>query len=891
MDQKSPHEHHHARVEDARAHWVQAQSFLWLTDIEAASELRLYHFVDAGLEFLTPKLLAETDWVAMQPASVDPGLFSDNPHFQEFSGLSVDLKPSQTKALLKEQLIAVALDSEGGLLDVTQVQIARVLDDIYTGGDAGADQASLGVNYHGDQLTASVWAPTAKALSIKIFDRDKTLLSSHPMHWDEVTGVWSYTGTKADLDRRFYRYEITVYHPRTQAIETLETTDPYSVGLSSNGRHTQFVNLDDPDLKPKGWDKHRVPKLVEPQDAVIYETHIRDFSVLDESTSPANRGKYLAFTESKSRPVQHLKKLKQAGLTHVHLLPANDIATIKETPQERVDITDTVGRLCEMHPEAPVCGVEDEQTTLLDVLQSYAPGTPDAQALVESMRALDGFNWGYDPRHYAAPEGSYATDSDGPARIYEMRAMNQALHKMGLRVALDVVFNHTVASGLAEDSVLDKLVPGYYHRLSEDSGEMESSTCCENTATEHKMMAKLMSDSLVIFAGQFGFDAFRFDLMGHIPRFAILEAREAVRAVDPDTYFYGEGWNFGEVVDNRRFDQASQLNMGGTGVGTYSDRLRDAVRSGALFVPEGSVNEQDVIRIGLAGNIKTHEFVTANDHLVSGNDYIWNGQCAGYADNPVDTINYVSKHDNETLWDKLQFNLPADWSAEQRVRVHSQALAMPLLSQGIPFVHMGSDMLRSKSMDRNSYDSGDWFNRVDFTLQSNNWNVGLPRAGDNEPNWPVIGEISANPNIPVDASQIEFASQVFREFLQIRSSSRLFRLTEGEQVCQRVKFHNTGSDQVHGLIVMSLDDGQGLPDLDPKHDALVVVINATDSDQSYFIDSADGFELHPVQRQSVDPALKQAGFEAGHFKVPSRTTAVFVKPQQRKQGAGLHEAS
>ena len=887
MNQQSAHEHHPARVEDARAHWVQAHSFLWLTDIEAASEFRLYHAVDAGLEFLTPELLAEADWVPMQPASVDPGLFSDNPHFQEFSGLSVDLKPDQIKALLKEQLVAVALDGEGGLLDVTQVQTARVLDDIYTGGGKGAEQAKLGVSYRGNKVTASVWAPTARALNLKIFDRDKRLLDTQPMRPDKATGIWSYTGTKADLDRRFYRYEITVYHPHTQAIETLESTDPYSVSLSSNGRHTQFVNLDDPDLKPKGWDKHPVPELAAPEDAVVYETHIRDFSILDKSTSPANRGKYLAFTESKSRPVRHLQKLQKAGLTHVHLLPANDIATIKETPQERVDVTDTVGRLCDMHPEAPVCGVENKKTKLINVLRRYTPGTPDAQALVESMRALDGFNWGYDPRHYAAPEGSYATDPDGPARIYEMRAMNQALHKIGLRVALDVVFNHTMASGLAENSVLDKLVPGYYHRLSEDSGEMESSTCCENTATEHKMMAKLMNDSLVIFARQFGFDAFRFDLMGHIPRSAILEAREAVRAVDPDTYFYGEGWNFGEVVDNRRFGQASQLNMGGTGVGTYSDRLRDAVRSGALFVPKGSLNEQDVIRIGLAGNIKIHEFVTANDHLVSGENYIWNGQPAGYADNPADTINYVCKHDNETLWDKLQYSLPTDWSAEQRVRAHIQALAMPLLSQGIPFVQLGSDMLRSKSMDRNSYDSGDWFNRVDFTLQSNNWNLGLPRAGDNEPNWPVIGEISANPNIPVDARQIEFASQVFREFLQIRSSSCLFRLTEGEQVRERIKFHNTGSGQVQGLIVMSLNDGEGLPDLDPKHDALVVVINASESEQSYFIEGADSFELHPVQRSSVDPALEQAGFDEGHFTVPSRTTAVFVKPQKGKQGPGF----
>jgi len=689
------------------------------------------------------------------------------------------------------------------------------------------------------------------------------------------------------VDRRFYRYELQVFHPRTEKIETLESTDPYSVSLSSNGRYTQFVDLEDADLKPAGWDEHTVPGLAELEDAVIYETQIRDFSILDESTSPEHRGKYLAFTESDSRPVQHLQQLQQAGLTHVHLLPANDIASIKETPEERVDITDTVGRLCELNAEAPVCGVENEQDTLLEVLEGYTPGTTDAQALIESMRGLDGFNWGYDPHHFAAPEGSYASDPDGVARIYEMRAMNQALHEMGLRTVLDVVYNHTASSGLYDNSVLDKVVPGYYHRLNEASGQIENSTCCENTATEHRMMAKLMSDSLVIFAEQFGFDAFRFDLMGHIPSSAILESREAVRAVDPDTYFYGEGWNFGEVVNNRRFHQAAQLNMGGTEVGTFSDRQRDAVRTAALFNQGGSLIEQDTVRIGLAGNIKDYEFVTAGGDFIRSYDYRWNGQPAGYAEDPADTVNYVSKHDNETLWDQLQFNLPGHWSAEQRVRAHNQALAMPLLSQGIPFVHLGSDLLRSKSMDRNSFDSGDWFNRVDFTFQDNNWNVGLPRAEDNQNNWPAISNVSANLNIEVDASQIEFASEVFREFLQIRTSSRLFRLTQGEQVQQRLKFHNTGSGQLQGVIVMSLDDGLGLTDLDPERDAIVVMINGTDSHQSYFIDGASRFELHPVQRSSLDSRLAQAGFNAGSFEVPARTTAVFVKPQQGEQGFGL----
>ena len=199
--------------------------------------------------------------------------------------------------------------------------------------------------------------------------------------------------------------------------------------------------------------------------------------LLDESTSEENRGKYMAFTESNSAPVQHLQSLQNAGLTHFHMLPANDIATIREDDASRVDITDTVGKLCSVNAQAPVCGIENDSATLLEVLQSYSPSTTDAQALVESMRAYDGFNWGYDPHHFAAPEGSYATDPEGEARIVEMRAMNQALHEMGLRVVLDVVYNHTASSGLFDNSVLDKVVPGYYQRLNEISVFLVDECC------------------------------------------------------------------------------------------------------------------------------------------------------------------------------------------------------------------------------------------------------------------------------------------------------------------------------------------------------------------------------------------------------------------------------
>jgi pullulanase len=872
-------------VDGAKAHWIDTNTLVWLTTGNAA-EYRLYTSADASLSNVNDETLAEASFTPLTMAIVDPAVYAQDPQLNGFSGFTMNISREQAKQWATQQLLAVALDTQGELVEATRVQLPRLLDNLYTSAAEDADEAQLGVTYNNDTITANLWAPTAQAVNIAVFNSNKQALSNHAMTLDATTGIWSYSGTKADLDRQFYRYDVTVYHPLTEQIEQLTTTDPYSVSLATNGRYSQFVSLQDADLKPANWDDHVVPTIIDPEDAVIYEGHIRDFSILDQSTSVAHRGKYMAFTELNSAPMQHLQGLQQAGLTHFHLLPANDIASIQEDTSQRVDVTDTVAKLCQLNNTAPVCGVENNQSTLLQVLESYDPATTDAQALVESMRAFDGFNWGYDPQHFAAPEGSYATDADGVSRILEMRAMNQSLHQIGLRVILDVVYNHAASSGLYDNSVLDKVVPGYYHRLNETSGQIENSTCCENTATEHKMMAKLMNDSLVSFAEHFGFDGFRFDLMGHIPKQAIVNAREAVRAVDADTYFYGEGWNFGEVANNRRFEQASQLNMAGSEIGTYSDRQREAVRDGAMFTG-GSISEQDVIRVGLVGNVGSYQFVAASDTYLSTYDYQWNGQPAGYSEDPADTVNYISKHDNETLWDKLQYALPAELGIQDRVRIQNVALSIPLLSQGIPFLHMGSDLIRSKSMDRNTYDAGDWFNRVDFTQASNNWNIGLPLAQNNQNNWGNISPISANANTDFTATDVQLSASLFKEYLQIRSASKLFRLNSAEDIAQRIKFYNTGSQQVQGLIVMSLDDGIGLADLDSNNDAIVVIINGSASTQSVNVNNANAFVLHQSQQQSADTRVQTATFNSGIFTVPALTTAVFVKPQDGSQGYGL----
>jgi pullulanase-type alpha-1,6-glucosidase len=538
-----------------------------------------------------------------------------------------------------------------------------------------------------------------------------------------------------------------------------------------------------------------------------------------------------------------------------------------------------------------------------------------------ALQELDAFNWGYDPFHYTTPEGSYSTDPDGSARIREFREMVAALNQMGLRVVMDVVYNHTNASGQEPKSVLDRVVPGYYHRL-DDKGAVTTSTCCQNTATEHNMMEKLMIDSLLTWATQYKVDGFRFDLMGHHMKRNMEKVRQTLDGLTPAEdgvdgqaiYVYGEGWNFGEVADGARGENATQLNMGGTGIGTFSDRLRDAVRgigpfdtgqglldkqgfaNGSYYDSKASVPgtpeeqlarlllQSDQIRVGMAGNLAGYEFIDRNGNLVTGAQIDYNGQPAGYTEDPQEDITYVSAHDNQTLFDINVYAAPQATSLMDRVRMQIIGLSTVLLGQGVPFSHAGSDILRSKSLDRDSFNSGDWFNKLDFTYQSNNFGVGLPVANRNEADWPVMQPLLADPNLVPGPSDIEFSTALYQELLQMRYSSLLFRLRTAAEIQERVAFANTGPNQLPGLIVMSLYDLVE-PDLDRGQELIVVLINANDAAQSIAIPDLAGKDLvlHLVQFNSVDEVVKQAAFdsETGTFSVPGRTTAVFVySPQE-----------
>ncbi|MDX2321434.1 MAG: DUF3372 domain-containing protein, partial [Moritella sp.] len=843
-------------IEGFKAHWIDANTFVWNPDFDIVSTVKLHHAVEAGIAAdVENNDMVSGTVVELVEATLTEEQMAAAPLVADWPAFIGDWTVAEAKAIAKNQLVLVGYNTDGETAAATNVQADLVLDDLYTKGEMDADEATLGLVYEDGGVLVSLWSPTAQNVTLNVYDATKAMTNSFAMTEDPMTGIWSYQGD-ASLDRQFYRFELSIYHHQNKAIEVIQSTDPYSVSLSTNGEYSQFVNLNDIDLQPEGWEGHQVMTIENYEDAVIYEGHIRDFSARDESTSVANRGKFLAFTEVDSMPMQHLQTLVENGLTHFHMLPANDIATINEDPEMLVDMTDTVGDLCALNADAPVCGVEDESATLQSVFEGYSSYTNETAQLTEAMRGYDSFNWGYDPKHFNAPDGIYASNPDGVTRIIEMRSMIKALHDTGLRVVLDVVYNHTNSAGLWDNSVLDKTVPGYYHSRDIETGAVLNSTCCSDTALEHRMMDKLMVDSLKQWTAQYQFDGFRFDIMSQGSKAQMLAARESVQAIDPDNHFYGEGW----YKDSRGFERADQENMAGTEMATYNDRIRDGIRNATLFNNDASSDypfeQQDIVKLGMAGTLTDYVLKNFNGTDAAGSAF------GMYAKDPADVINYVSKHDNETLWDNLQFKLNFDMSNSERVRAQNVSQSIILLSQGIPFLQMGGDFLRSKSLDRNTYDAGDWYNLVDFTFASNNWNKGLAvdKGGRSDDD---LVSLASSPLTSVAMSDTMFASSVFNEFLKIRTTSPLFRLTTAEDIINRVGFHNIGKNQTQGLIVMSIDDGAELADLDANYDAIVVIVNGSENEQTHTIATASDFTLHPILRNSVDSTLSAASYSQG----------------------------
>lgn len=854
----------------SKAQWIDRNTIAWDTQ-GAAAVHELTYAAHGDLTVQDGELSGEGRRIRLTPA--EGGLTDAQkkkyPHLKSYAALTVDPRDrDRVRKALTSQLVATRGSADGTLLAATGVQTQGILDDLY---GAAATKATLGPRFRDDgRLTLAVWAPTAQSVALELGGR------SVPMRRDDASGVWSATGP-ASWSGESYRYAVKVWAPSVQKVVTNKVTDPYSTALSANSARSIAVDLDDPKLAPKGWEKLKKPKATPLSDAQIQELHIRDFSVEDRTARHA--GQYRAFTDTASDGMRHLRKLAKAGTSYVHLLPAFDFGTVPERPDEQA---------------VPDCD-----------LTAPAPDSEEQQACVAKTAAKDGYNWGYDPVHYTVPEGSYASDPEGTRRTVEFRQMVQGLNGSGLRTVMDVVYNHTVASGQADKSVLDKIVPGYYQRLLAD-GTVATSTCCANTAPENAMMGKLVVDSLVTWAKEYKVDGFRFDLMGHHPKANILAVRKALDALTPQKdgvdgkkiVLYGEGWNFGEVADDARFVQATQKNMAGTGIATFSDRGRDAVRGGGPFDEDPGVqgfasglytdpnsskangteaeqkarllHYQDLIKVALTGNLAAYTFTDSAGRRVKGSEVDYNGAPAGYAAAPGDALSYADAHDNESLYDALAFKLPAGTTASERARMQVVAMATATLAQGPSLSQAGSDLLRSKSLDRNSFDSGDWFNAIHWSCQDGNgFGRGLPPAADNKDKWSFAKPLLSSTALTPGCAEINGASAAYQDLVKLRATEPAFSLASAGQVQSGLSFPLSGtSAETPGVITMELGD-------------LVVVFNATPDEQTQRVAGLQdtAYALHPVQAKGADAAVKSSSYErsSGTFSVPARTVAVFER--------------
>ncbi|MDO5495901.1 MAG: pullulanase-type alpha-1,6-glucosidase, partial [bacterium] len=892
-------------------HWLDQGTVAWPANLApdpAATTWELWTDPDGGMTLVDGEVSGGEGAPAAKLADLvysEDGLTAEHletrGHLTGFLALTLE---GATRGAIEEALtgaLAVVQRSSEGVAEVfTGLQIPGVLDDLYAEDARGA--GNLGVTFSDGVPTLRLWAPTARNVELLLFD---DLQEVSPMMRATAVGTaesiamqrgpdgtWSVTGDASWVNRA-YQFEVEVFVPALDRVVGNVVTDPYSVGLTLNSTHSVILDLADPAWAPEVWAQNPAPVIEQFVDRTIYELHIRDFSISDETVPEELRGTYEAFALEGTDGVNALTRLADAGMNTIHLLPSFDIATIEED------------RALQEEPDVPEAG----------------PASEEQQAAVTAVADRDAFNWGYDPYHYNTPEGSYAADGNqvGGDRTAAFREMVGGLHRMGYQVVLDKVYNHTAASGQGERSVLDKVVPGYYHRLNL-AGAVETSTCCQNIATEHEMAEQLMVDSVVTWARDYRVDGFRFDLMGHHSRANMEAVRAALDELTLEAdgvdgaaiYLYGEGWDFGEVENNARFYQATQGQLDGTRIGAFNDRLRDAVHGGGpfdsnksefqgfgtgLYTDPNGVSEQspedqlaalrhgqDLIRLGLAGNLKNYSFVTSQGIVQSGTSIDYNGQPAGFATHPSESVNYVDAHDNETLFDLAVWKLPADTDMSDRIRMNTLSLATVALSQSPSFWHAGTDLLRSKSMDRDSYNSGDHFNALDWSMQSNNFGVGLPPAEKNAEQWDAMRPYLENPAIMPAPADIAASNAQALELLRLRSAHPLLTLGSTALIQEMVSFPNAGAEQTAGLILMWIDDTTGR-DIDPETDGVLVAFNASPEPITEDVEGLAGtqLELSPVHTDGIDddPVLLTTEWvaETGTITVPARSAVVLVAPQ------------
>ncbi|MBR5003580.1 MAG: type I pullulanase [Bacteroidaceae bacterium] len=630
------------------------------------------------------------------------------------------------------------------ITSMTSCQTTPVTDGDYNNYPAyKGDDLEMTVGENGTQFT--LWSPTADSAMIRIYNDgiEGEAIETRYMERKDQQNPWRATFEDA-LYGKFYTFSI--FH---NGEWLAETPGAYARAVGVNGKRAAIIDM--ATTNPEGWENDVRPALDKFTDIIIYEMHHRDFSI-HASAGNQYGGKFLALTQEGTRSpegemtgIDHLKEL---GITHVHILPSYDYGSVDES-------------------------------------------RPDSAQ----------YNWGYDPVNYNTPEGSYSTNAFDPAtRIREMKQMVQALHKNGIRVILDVVYNHTYIN---DGSNFSLTTPGYYYRHKEDGSYADASACNNETASEREMVRNYIVNSVLYWANEYHFDGFRFDLMG----IHDIETMKAVRAeldkIDPTIFIYGEGWAAqAPVIPGEQCAmKANAYKM--PGVAVFSDDLRDGVKghfsqaTGRGFAT-GAQECEESVKFGIVGAIQHPQI---NYELV-------NYSKAPYTNHPTQVINYVSCHDDMCLTDKLRASMPdADEKALQRYARLAQTIVFT--SQGVPFMFTGEEIFRDKKGVHNSFCSPDEINAIDWSLKHSN------------------------------REQFDY----YRNLIQLRKSHPAFRLATAEEVCKHLQFIENTPEQV---VAYTLNDNAG----GDEWNQIVVAFNG--SDQSAEIEIPEGNWMIIANDGSID---------------------------------------
>ncbi|MGF9853283.1 type I pullulanase [Bacillus paramobilis] len=543
----------------------------------------------------------------------------------------------------------------------------------------------LGNIYTPQHTKFRVWAPTASEAKLVTYKKWNDKIGTEINMQQGEKGTWK-AELKGNQKGLFYTYKVRIGDKWTEAV------DPYARAASVNGDKGAVVDLEE--TNPKKWKANKSPKFKNPEDAIIYELHVRDLSIQPES-GIKQKGKYLGVTEKGTRGPEGVKTgldhMKDLGVTHVQLLPIFDYASVNE----------------------------------------------------ENLNEPQ-YNWGYDPKNFNVPEGSYSTNPYEPTvRITELKQMIQTLHDNNLRVVMDVVYNHMYN---AAESNFHKLVPGYYYRYNEDGTFANGTGVGNDTASERKMMRKFMVDSVAYWAKEYNLDGFRFDLMGIHDYETMNEIRNAVNQIDPSIILHGEGWDLNTpLAAELKANQKNAEKM--KGIAHFNDNIRDGLKGSVFEEKEngfvnGKENMEDRIKKGITAGI---------DYDINSSTY----------QDPEQVLTYVEAHDNHTLWDKLELTNPDD-SEEVRKQMHKLSSSILLTSQGIPFLHAGQEFMRTKYGDHNSYKSPDSINQMDW----------LRRAAFN--------------------NEVDY----MKGLIELRKKYPAFRMTSAEQIKKQVSFIDTPKNVV-----------------------------------------------------------------------------------------------